>query len=200
MNLLARSLGLLLLGVFATLIGQRLFLGESSDEERAALLQELAARQNEQMARLTLVAEEKARTTQELTLNRFYRLQEFRQFGTEGLALAWLVPVETGSSVDLLEGGGGSAVRIPRLAIDASARTTWTQSVQRLAALEVNVDLRIFASFESVLEFANTHPWPDGSGLEAGRRAGWTRPDVIEGWLSLNRALVSRIDGLLSGF
>jgi len=200
MNLLARSLVLVLLGAFATLVGQRLFLGESSDEERSAFLQELAARQNEQMARLTSVAEEQARTTQELTLNRFYRLQEFRQFGTEGLALAWLVPVERGSSVDLLGGAGGSAVRIPRLAIDASARTTWTQAAQRLAALEADVDLRIFAAFESVLEFANTHPWPDGSGLEAGRRAGWNRPDVIEGWLSLNRTLVSRVDGLLSGF
>jgi hypothetical protein len=200
MNLLARSLGLVLLGVFATLLGQRLFLGESPAKERTALLQELATRQNEQMARLTSVAEERARMTQELTLHRFYRLQEFRQFGTEGLALAWLVPVETGSVVDPLEGAGGSAVRIPRLAIDASARTTWTQAVQHLSALEDNVDVRIFAAFESVLEFTNIHPWPDGSGLEAGRRAGWTSPDVIEGWLSLNRALVSRVDGLLSGF
>lgn len=194
-----RSLALVLAGAAAALIGRSLLI--SGPESRADLLDELSRLQGEQMAQISSFAEERAQTTRDLALAQFYRLQDFRQFGAEGQALVWLVPTEAGAEGDLLRAAaGGAAVRLPRLAVDASARSTWNQVADRLTSLEGTVDARIFDSFRAVQAFAVEHPWPPGTGLEAARRSDWVRPEVIEGWLSLNRALVSRVDGLLSGF
>ncbi len=194
-----QSIALLLLGAVAGSAGQRL-LGGSSDG-RAELLEELGALQNEQMAELTAVADERAQTTQGMALEQFYRLQEFRQFGSEGQALVWLVPTDgSGSSDPIAAAARGAAVRLPRLVVDGSARTTWLQAALRMTDMGSSVDPRIFAAFQSIQAFALRHPWPPGEGLAAARQSDWTRPDVVEDWLALNRALVSRVDGLLSGF
>lgn len=199
MKVVLRSVALLILGALAALGGQRLLGGPA--DGRAALLEELGSLQNEQMAELTAVADERAQTSQALALEQFFRLQEFRQFGSEGQALVWLIPTDLSRDSDPLAAAArGAAVRLPRLVVDGSARSTWLQAALRLTDMSGSVDARIFAAFRAVQGFALKHPWPPGEGLAAARQSDWTRPDVVEDWLSLNRALVSRVDGLLSGF
>lgn len=193
------SLALMVVGAAAALAGRSLL--SPGPENQADVLDQLSRLQTEQMAQISSFAEERAQTTRDLGLARFYRLQEFRQFGSEGQALVWLVPTEAGSEGDPLRAAaGGAAVRLPRLAVDAAARSTWVQAAARLTSLETTVDPRIFATFRTVQAFVEEHPWPSTSGLGPARRSDWARSEVIEDWLSLNRALVSRVDGLLSGF
>ncbi|MDX1578957.1 MAG: hypothetical protein R3266_10745 [Gemmatimonadota bacterium] len=195
-----RSIALVLLGAIGAIAGQRLLEGRSSGTADP-LLDELSARQDARIAELSAIAERRARTAQEVALSQFYRLQEFRRLGTEGQGLVYLVPLREGEGDDpLAAAASGGAVRLPRLAVDEGARALWRETAARLDDLEGSVDPRIFDTYAAIRAFVDEHPWPDGSGLAEARRAGWTDPATVEAWLTLNRALVSRVDGLLAGF
>ncbi len=144
--------------------------------------------------------EARSRAAQDVAISQFFRLQEFRRFGEEGSAVAWVVPVPEGAVDDPIRiGAAGAPVRVPRLAIDPGARDTWTREGERLASFRDTVDPRVIEAFDAVRSFAAGHPWPAAGGLRSLAASEWASPDVIETWLSLNRALVARVDALSSG-
>lgn len=172
-----------------------------ADGAAADILAGLAERHDEQLERLTEVADQSARLQRELALALFYRLQEFRRFGLEGQIVTWVVPgasAEAGASP--LSGSLAGAIRLPQLAVDAASRREWRAVSERLVSAGAEVDPTVLSAFEAVMEFAERHPWPRGSGLTAAAASPWADPATIESWLSLNRALVGRADAILSGF
>jgi hypothetical protein len=138
-------------------------------------------------------------TNQAVAISQFYRLQEFRRLGEEGQAVAWVVPVPQGAENDPISAGAAGAMRLPRIAIDPASRDTWTAEVARISGYRGTIDDRIYAAFINVRDFISEHPWPSGDGLAAVRGSEWARPDITERWISLNRALVSRVDALIAG-
>ncbi|WP_420633906.1 hypothetical protein [Candidatus Palauibacter sp.] len=172
-----------------------------ADGEAADILAGMAERHDEELERLTQVADQSARLQRELALALFYRLQEFRRFGLEGQIVTWVVPgasAEAGTSP--LSGSLAGAIRLPQLAVDAATRREWRAVSERLASIGAEVDPTVLAAFEAVMEFAGRYPWPEGSGLAPAGASPWTDPATVESWLSLNRALVGRADAILSGF
>ena len=183
--------------------GPRGGVGED-DGEAAVLLASMAERQEERLGRLADAADESAQLQRELALALFYRLQEFRRFGLEGQILTWVVPAAVGGSAAAgaapPPGSWAGAVRLPQLAVDATARAEWRAASERLAAAGTEVDPAVFSAFEAVIEFVEGRPWPEGSGLAVATASGWSDAAAVEMWLSLNRALVGRADAILSGF
>lgn len=190
----SRAAPLLLAGAAAGALlgwgGTRLFGGG----ERDALLETLTARQDERLEAVTSLAEENARAVHETALQQFYLLQRFRQAGVDGGEVVWVV---RGDGTDLSAAGASS---LPLLAVDPRARTAWAESVARLETFVDQVDPGVADAFRTVRSLADAHPWPAGSGPAAVAGTDWARPDVIESWLTANRALVSRVDAVLSGF
>jgi hypothetical protein len=198
MSSVLRSFLLVALGVGSGVVASRVLADRPSDD-RAELLRELAGRQAAQF-------EERAAPTdgedtgQAMAMAQFYRLQEFRRLGEEGQAVAWVVPVPAGRESDAIAAAaGGASVRIPRIALDPAARDTWVGESARLSGFDGTVDARIFDAFTEVRDFVSLHPWPTAPGLAGLRGSEWATADIIERWLSLNRALVSRVDALLAG-
>ena len=175
--------------------------GGGSGGEGAAgdFLAGMAARQDDELQRLSEVADQSAQLQRELALALFYRLQDFRRFGLEGQIVTWVVPGAAGGDESPLTGSLAGSVRLPQLAVDATARAEWRAVSERLSSAGAEVDPTVFAAFEDVLAFVARHPWPSGSGLAAVAASGWSDPSTVEGWLSLNRALVGRTDAILAG-
>ena len=175
--------------------------GNAGDGDAAAdLLAGMTERQGERLGQLAQAADESSRLLRELALAHFYRLQDFRRFGLEGQIVTWVVPGPAGGPADPLGGPLAGAVRLPQLAVDGATRAEWRAVAERLAAMGAEVDATVFSAFEDVMEFVEEHPWPESSGLAAATASGWADPATVEGWLSLNRALVGRADAILSGF
>lgn len=199
MTRLLRPVGLVVLGAVAALGIQRLVAGPGVD--RSAVLERLAARQDERLSDVATRLREGAAAAREAEVSQLYRLNEFRLFANDGLALVWIVPADAEATGDPLErAAAGPATRLPRLAIDAAAREAWGRAAARLDGYASGVDERVFAAFEQVRAFAAEHPWPAGTGPAAVAASSWASPEVVEAWLSLNRALVTRVDGALAGF
>ena len=175
--------------------------GAAGDGGAAAdILAGMAARQDEQLGRLTEAADESAQLQRELALALFYRLQEFRRFGLEGQIVTWVVPGAAAGSAGPLSDSLAGAVRLPQLALDAATRAEWRAVSDRLTSIGAEVDPTVFSTFEDVLEFVDGRPWPQTAGLAAAAASGWADATTVETWLSLNRALVGRADAILSGF
>ncbi|MDH3733252.1 MAG: hypothetical protein OEU54_06940 [Gemmatimonadota bacterium] len=192
-----RSVALVALGAGVALGASTLIRGQRPDE-RSEILQQLADRGAARIDEMGGAGGDE--TNDAMALSRFYRLNEFRRLGEEGQALVWVVPVPPGREDDPIEAASGGAVlRLPRVAVDPAARDTWSREAARLAGLEGNVDARVFAAFAAIRAYVSEHPWPTGVGLVAVRGSEWASADVTETWLSLNRALVSRVDALLEG-
>lgn len=195
-----RSVALLLLGAAVALGVRGLAVGGSPQDARGDLLRELADRQEAAFAAIAGAASAGERTVRDVQMSQFYRLQEFRRLGTEGQVFAWVVPVpegREGDPVDVAMTGG--SVRLPRIVLDPTARDIWSREVARLADHGGTIDARIFEAYVEVRAFVDEHPWPSATGLAGLRGSEWASPDVTERWLSLNRALVARVDALLSG-
>jgi len=200
MSAALRSTALLLAGAAIALVGRWLLVGGSPPDMRDDLLRTLGDRQAVELETIAGAAEAGERTAREVALSQFYRLQEFRRLGTEAQVFTWLLPVPEGREGDPLAAASGHAVRFPRIALDPTAREPWTREVEKLADYEGAVDARIFEAYLDVRAFADEHPWPEGTGLAGLRGSDWASPDVTERWISLNRALVARVDALISGF
>jgi hypothetical protein len=198
-----RSATLLVLGAAvgaAAAVGASWLLVGDSGDGRDDLLRELADRQAEQFGDLDATAAAAGETKRAVAMSQFYRLQEFRRLGEEGQVVAWVVPIPSGRDTDpIAAAAGGTSIRIPRIALDPAARDTWAGEVGRLSGVEGTIDQRIFEAFLRVRGFIDEHPWPSAPGLSGVRDSEWTSPDVAEQWLSLNRALVSRVDALIAG-
>jgi len=194
-----RATALLAAGVVIGLVGRWLLVGAAPRDPRADLLRKLGERQAVGLETIAAEAGAGESTAQEVAMAQFYRLQEFRRLGTEAEVFTWLVPVPEGHEGDPLAIARAGSVRIPRIAIDPRTRETWSREAARLGGYEDSVDARIFQAFADVRDFLRAHPWPEVSGLAGLRGSEWADPDVTERWVSLNRALVSRVDALLSG-
>lgn len=193
---LATATGLLVLGGAIALLGSRALGGGGED----ALLREVSERQGAQFEQVSELVEEQLRARQEAALTQFFRLQSFRRVAGAGLEITWIVAgAGDGDPWRALE-AGGEARRVPRLAWDSAARAGWDDLAHGLGDLEGGVDPRVVETFSEILDYAAAHPWPDRPDLAAVRASGWSDPPVVEEWLSLNRALQARVDGLLAEF
>lgn len=164
---------------------------------REASLQELAGRERERLEEATRLIREQVEAEKQVALSQFFRLQAFLRFADMGLETAWVVPVSATDPDPLSTSSGAANARLPRLALDPEARSAWRDLAGRLEALEGGVDERVYETFRSVRAFVEERPFPGEGGLAAARRAGWTEPDVVGRWMSLNRALRGRAAALL---
>ncbi len=197
----AKAIGLVLLGVTAGVAGDRLLGGPGAADGRGELLRDLSERQDEHLRELTDLMEERNRTEQEVALGQYFRLQEFRRFAEIGRDLSWIVPVES-EDEDAWRSAAArtTGVRIPRVAADPSARADWAGLGDRLAGLQGSVDERAYAAFAELRAFAAENPWPAGESLAALAASAWSRPATLDRWLTLNRNLVSTVEGLLATY
>lgn len=198
----AASLGLLLLGAVLGIVATRiLWPGPGSAGGRNTLLRELSDREEEQLARMSRTVREQLEAQQEYALSQFFRLQAFRRFAENGLETSWIVAVP-GPGVDpwSVIGSGGAALRVPRVALDTVGRREWRLLAERLAGWRDGVDERVHESFRQVIAFVAAHPLPERDGLRAVRRTGWSDPEVIGPWMSLNRQLLERATALVEEY
>jgi hypothetical protein len=195
------ALGLVLLGGALALLGQHLLFPISAREDER-LLAELERRQDLQAQQLSR-AEERFKADMQLALVGFLRLLEFRRFAELGQDLALVVVASPGAAQqDALSeaAAAGGGVKLPRVVLDNVARREWSDLGQRLAGLKDGVDPRVFEAFQTVREFATSHPWPTRGDLGTIARSNWARSVTIDRWLALNKNLSSRVVAVVSQF
>lgn len=192
-----RILLVLLVGVALGIAAGRALWPAGSEADREALLRELAEGERERFGEMTRVIREQLEAEKQVALSQFFRLQAFRRFAELGLETVWVVPVSGPDADPLSTSSGGRETRLPRLSLEPEARRAWRALAGRLEALEEGVDERVYEAFRSVRAFAEESPFPERGALEAARQAGWTEPEVVGRWTSLNRVLRDRATALL---
>lgn len=187
------ALGLMVLGGVIALVGQRLIGG--GEGERTRLLRELSERQDTHLQRLSSMLEERYRTDQQMAISQFVRLERFRDFAERGSDLSLVVAAGGGDALRAAA-SGSNRVRIPRVVVDTAFRREWSALRDELVAFEEGVDPRVYGAFQEIVAFAEQHPWPGASSLSGLAGSDWARTAFVEEWVSLNRSLVSRVDGV----